>query len=278
MDLTLGFSSCPNDTFIFDGIVNSRLSSGGLSFIPTITDIEQLNEMAVSRKLDISKVSVGVLPEILEDYQILDSGAALGFGCGPLVVSLPDHSVFSDEKSLAKVAIPGKHTTANLLFSMAFPDVTYKVPYLFSEIEEAVLSREVDAGLIIHENRFTYLSKGLVKIIDLGEWWEKTYAVPVPLGCIVVRKSFPENLKKELSAMLRKSVIMAMDFNHVPMPFVRLHAQAMDPEIMMKHIQLYVNDYSVSLGKEGREAIVNLIQQQTGKNRQIQPENKWFIE
>ena len=267
MTLSLGFSPCPNDTFIFDALVNSKFDRNGTSFSVQLADVEQLNKMAIEGVLDVTKLSFGVIPEVSDKYQILDAGSALGRGCGPLLISreyIPaDHEVLSQ----LKIAIPGRKTTANLLLSMAFPGIWQKEEMLFSEVEGAVLSGKVDAGLIIHENRFTYQSKGLKKIIDLGEYWENKTNMPIPLGCIAIRRSLPDKLKKDVSVLIRKSIQSAFDHPEAPMDYVAAHSQEMSKEVMKKHIALYVNDYSLSLGNKGTEAIRLLLE--TGLKNQL---------
>ena len=267
MTLSLGFSPCPNDTFIFDALVNNKFDRNGTGFSVQLADVEQLNKMAIEGVLDVTKLSFGVIPEVSDKYQILDAGSALGRGCGPLLISReyipPDHEVLSQ----LKIAIPGRKTTANLLLSMAFPGIWQKEEMLFSEVEGAVLSGKVDAGLIIHENRFTYQSKGLKKIIDLGEYWENKTNMPIPLGCIAIRRSLPDKLKKDVSVLIRKSIQSAFDHPEAPMDYVAAHSQEMSKEVMKKHIALYVNDYSLSLGNKGTEAIRLLLE--TGLKNQL---------
>lgn len=258
MDLTLGFSPCPNDTFIFDNWVNGKLANNALQVSPTLADVEQLNAMAKTAALDVTKISFGVYPFIADKYQILDAGSALGFGCGPLLISKKDLNLSASENIELKVAIPGFSTTANLLLSLAFPGMKNKVEYVFSDIENAVLTGKVDAGLIIHENRFTYQKLGLRKIIDLGEYWESLYNLPIPLGCIVVKRTLSDAVKIQINAAIKKSVEVAFENPVGTMDYVAQHAQTMELSVMNQHIDLYVNKYSVSLGDEGHKAIEKL--------------------
>jgi 1,4-dihydroxy-6-naphthoate synthase len=258
MDLTLGFSPCPNDTFIFDNWVNGKLADNALQVSPTLSDVEQLNAKAKTGALDVTKISFGVYPFIADKYQILDAGSALGFGCGPLLISKKDLNLSDFENSDLKVAIPGFSTTANLLLSLALPNIKNKVELVFSEIENAVLSGKVDAGLIIHENRFTYQKLGLRKIIDLGEYWESLYNLPIPLGCIVVKRTLSDAVKIQINAAIKKSVEVAFENPVGTMDYVAQHAQTMELSVMNQHIDLYVNKYSVSLGNEGQKAIEKL--------------------
>ncbi len=256
MKLKLAFSTCPNDTFMFDAMVNGRVDTMGLKLDVSLADIEELNTRAVAGEPDVSKVSYSAYPHIASQYQILDAGSALGNGVGPLVIS--KRRLYPDEVKHASVAIPGDHTTANMLFTIAFPDARNKRVYLFSEIEEAILGNEVDAGVIIHENRFTYERKGLLKVVDLGDYWEQQTGLPIPLGGIVIRRSLAPEVKLRISAILRASVEYALAHPGEAYPFVRRYAQSMEEEVMYQHIKLFVNKYSVSLGVTGRRAILEL--------------------
>jgi len=252
MKLSLGFSPCPNDTFIFDAMVHHKVDTEGLEFELSMTDVEELNRMAFRKELDVSKVSFHAFLFLSASYILLDSGSALGFGAGPLLIS--NRFIQQDEFSKLKVAIPGKYTTANLLFSLAYPNCISKTELLFSEIEQAVLDDKVDAGVIIHENRFTYQEKGLVKINDLGDFWEKYTGGPIPLGGIVACKSLPSDVIDRFSRVLRRSVDYALENKEIG-DFVRCNAQEMSLEVMQKHIELYVNEFSRSLGPAGRNAV-----------------------
>ena len=262
--LTLGFSPCPNDCFIFDALLHGKVDTEGLKFKPIIEDVEALNKKAFRGKLDITKLSFFTYAQVQKKYTLLDSGAALGFGVGPLVVAKVQSPKFNPDSyrdQSLKIAIPGKHTTANLLLSMAFPDAKNKVEMLFSEIEDAVLSREVDAGVIIHESRFTYRKKGLKKIIDLGAWWEKKTKSPIPLGGITMKKTFSKEMQKKVERVIRRSVEHAFAHPNSSKAFVKKHAQEMEDSVIRKHINLYVNGYSVSLGEKGRKAVVTLLEE-----------------
>jgi 1,4-dihydroxy-6-naphthoate synthase len=257
--LSLGFSTCPNDTFIFDALVNKRIDSKGIEFNLHMADVEELNHMVLAQELDVSKISYGVYPSISDHYIILNAGSAIGRANGPLLISR--RKIYPDEVFDLKIAIPGIHTTANLLFSSAFPEAKNKHEYLFSNIEEAVLSDECDAGLIIHESRFTYQSKGLHKIIDIGEYWESHYGYMVPLGGIVAKRSLPLQIIKQLSSSIAESVRFAFANPEASQSFVCYHAQEMKPEVMKQHIDLYVNEYSVDLGPKGRSSIQFMFEQ-----------------
>ena len=267
MKLTLGFSPCPNDTFIFDALVNSRIDTEGILFEPILEDVQKLNQWALQGKLDISKISYGVWPLLTEQYQLLDAGGALGKGVGPLLIAKKPIAPREIEES--RIAIPGKNTTAHLLFSLAFPHARNKEFMIFSDIEEAVLSGRVDAGVIIHENRFTYSQKGLLKLIDLGEFWEQRTGYPIPLGGIVMRKENP--LAGKINTLIKKSLQYA--FDHYPdLPdYVKQHSQEMDEQVMRQHIDLYVNNYSLSLGTDGQQAVAKLIEIAATLQPQVSP-------
>ena len=255
---TLGFSPCPNDTFIFDALVNGKIDTGAFEFEPILEDVETLNRWALEGKLDISKISYGVWPSVQSNYTLLNSGSALGKGVGPMLISKRD--IANDPAVINKltIGIPGEHTTAHLLFSLAFPDALNKKFMIFSSIEDALLKEEIDCGVIIHESRFTYAQKGLKKIIDLGDYWEQTMGVPIPLGGIVMRKNFEAGIITEVDNVIRKSLQFAFS-NYPDLPdYVKQHSQEMEESVMRKHIDLYVNDFSLNLGDEGRRAIEQL--------------------
>ena len=258
MTFTLGFSPCPNDTFIFDDLVNKKIDTEGLDFEVLLEDVETLNQWAMQGKLDISKISYGVLPLILNRYELLDAGGALGKGVGPLLISRKRVPLSGIED--CRIAIPGQRTKAHLLFSLAFPAARQKEFMIFSGIEEAVLTGRADCGVIIHENRFTYQQKGLVKLMDLGEYWEKETGAPIPLGGIVFRSGQDPVLAAKVNKLIRKSLEYA--FSRYPeLPdYVKSHAQEMDERVMRQHIDLYVNDYSLSLGGDGTKAVETLLQ------------------
>ena len=251
MKLTLGFSPCPNDTFIFDALVHHKIDTEGLEFEVIFADVEQLNKWAFQGKLDITKLSYNAFTHCVNDYALLDSGSALGNNCGPILIKKPN-TILTKE---SKIAIPGKYTTANMLLNIAFPEYQNKVELLFSEIENKVLEGRVDAGLIIHENRFTYQEKGLEKVKDLGEFWEEETGLPIPLGGIVVKRELPLAIQQKIERVLRKSVEYAFANPNSSADFVKYHAQEMEKKVLDAHIALYVNDYSISLGDQGRNAV-----------------------
>jgi len=263
--LSLGFSSCPNDTFMFDALVHGRVPTGGLRFSVQMHDIEVLNRRALGLEsrppLAITKVSVGALAKLTRDYAVLDAGAALGRGCGPLVVRRAEETRLSSLADLegARVAIPGEATTANLLLRLFAPALE-RVTLRFDQIMPAVARGEVDAGLVIHESRFTYAEHGLSCIADLGECWEADTGLPLPLGVIVARRDLPETTVIALEQGLRRSVEAAWAAPAMTREYVHAHAQELDERVCERHIELYVNAFSASLGDEGRRAIEALVQ------------------
>jgi len=264
MKLTLGFSPCPNDTFIFDALIHDKIDTEGLEFEVFFDDVETLNQKAFRKELDITKLSFHAFAYAIKDYVLLDAGSALGFGVGPLLISKNDVDVDELKKSLGAdgigatspvIGIPGKYTTANFLLSWLLPQAQNKKQLVFSEIENALLREEVDMGLIIHENRFTYQDRGLKKVFDLGDEWEKATGCAIPLGGIVIKRDLPEDVKLKVNRVLRRSVEFAFANPQSAIGFIRQHAQAMEEEVMYKHIELYVNQFSLDLGVDGRKAI-----------------------
>lgn len=254
--LSIGFSPCPNDTFIFDALIHYKIDTEGISFKPELADVESLNRRAFSAELDITKLSFFAYAFLSSEYQLLDSGAALGRGVGPLLIS--KKKFINPGKEIKTVAIPGKHTTANFLFSLFYPHIKIKQEMVFSEIEDAVLSGQVDAGVIIHENRFTYEDKGLCKITDLGSQWESETGKSIPLGGIAIRRALDNKLKIKVNTLLKQSVEFAMANTDASKQYVKSHSQELDDDVIQKHINLYVNDSSIDLGKNGRDAVLTL--------------------
>jgi 1,4-dihydroxy-6-naphthoate synthase len=253
MNFSLGFSPCPNDCFIFDALVHKKIETQGIDFTVVMEDVEALNNRAFKQDLDITKLSYHAFIYLTHHYALLNSGSALGFNCGPLLVKDSKNDI--KDINTASIAIPGKYTTANFLLSLAFPNAKNKQELLFSDIEGAVLSNQVDAGLLIHENRFTYEQKGLEKIIDLGEFWDSLIHAPIPLGGIVVKRRIDAKLQKTIDSLIKQSVEFAFTNPESCMDFVKQHAQEMSEDVMKKHIALYVNDFSVNLGTVGKNAI-----------------------
>lgn len=269
MELTIGFSPCPNDTFIFDALIHQRVDTEGLRFRPFLEDVETLNQRAFAGELDITKLSFHAFGYLTDTYTLLDAGSALGNNCGPLLIARRPLSLEEIEKG--PIAIPGKYTTANFLLGLAYPNAQHKQEIVFSAIEDAVLSGAVPAGLIIHENRFTYQDKGLVKLMDCGEYWESTYRHPIPLGGIVVHKRLPLEIQQQVNRVLRRSVRYAFAHPEASLPYVSAHAQEMSPSVMRQHIELYVNDYSKELGPAGRAAVQTLFE--VARSKKIIPDS-----
>lgn len=263
MKLTLGFSPCPNDTFIFDALIHHKIDTDGLTFEVTYDDVETLNQKAMKGQLDITKLSFHAFAYAVSQYALLDAGSALGFGVGPLLISHKydqetlAEKIKSDPVSI-RVGIPGKYTTANFLLGIAYPELQHKQELVFSEIETALLEDQIDLGLIIHENRFTYQDKGLTKIVDLGDYWEKLTGCAIPLGGIVINRNLDREVQLKVNRLIRESVEYAFAHPKSSIGFIREHAQAMDEAVMYKHIELYVNKYSINLGTEGRNAVDTL--------------------
>ncbi|TDS14909.1 menaquinone biosynthesis family protein [Sphingobacterium paludis] len=267
MKLTLGFSPCPNDTFIFDALIHHKIDTQGLTFDVDYQDVETLNQKAFQGELDITKLSYHAFAYAAKEYELLDAGSALGFGVGPLLITkdealatrlrqlLEAGGNMSEHEEKLSIGIPGRYTTANFLLGLAFPTLQNKVELVFSDIENALLGGRIDLGLIIHENRFTYQVKGLHKVVDLGDYWERTTGSPIPLGGIVVKRSLDKALKLQINSLIRESVQFAFEHPRSAIDYIRSHAQEMEEAVMYKHIELYVNKYSENLGPQGREAI-----------------------
>ncbi|MEO5909638.1 MAG: 1,4-dihydroxy-6-naphthoate synthase [Pelobium sp.] len=263
MKLTLGFSPCPNDTFIFDALIHHKIDTEGLDFEVYFDDVETLNQKAFNAELDITKLSYHAYGYALPNYVLLNAGSALGFGVGPLLICKNEQDLSNPD---LRVGIPGKFTTANFLLSLAYPHLQNKKEIVFSDIEQQLINGEIDLGLIIHENRFTYQEKGLIKVKDLGEYWEEQTQCAIPLGGIVIKRSLPKEVKHKVNRLIRKSVEFAFANPDSALPFIKQHAQEMEEKVMYQHIELYVNKYSIDLGEEGHQAIEILFQQAFEKN------------
>lgn len=263
MKLTLGFSPCPNDTFIFDALIHGKIDTEGLTFEVFFDDVETLNQKAMRGKLDITKLSFHAFAHVVQQYALLNAGSALGFGVGPLLICKKEriaeieHQLKAENCEL-RVGIPGKYTTANFLLGVAYPQLQHKQEMVFSQIEDALLREDIDLGLIIHENRFTYQDKGLHKVVDLGSYWEQLTGCAIPLGGIVINRNLDIAVQQKINRLIRKSVTYAFANPKSGIDFIRSHAQEMEEAVMYKHIELYVNQYSVDLGEEGRKAIDTL--------------------
>ena len=263
MKLTLGFSPCPNDTFIFDALIHHKIDTEGLTFEVLFEDVETLNQKALHGELDITKLSFHAFAHVIDKYALLNAGSALGFGVGPLLICKQENldriqSLLYAPSTTLSTAIPGKYTTANFLLGIAYPQLTNKKEMVFNEIESALLNDKVDIGLIIHENRFTYQEKGLAKILDLGNYWEQLTGCAIPLGGIVINRNLDVSIQEKVDRLIRKSVEYAFANPKSGIDFIRNHAQEMSEDVMYKHIELYVNEFSINLGEEGRNAIDTL--------------------
>lgn len=267
MKLTLGFSPCPNDTFIFDALINNKIDTQGLTFEVVTEDVQTLNKMAIGGKLDISKISYGVLPLVMHHYKVLNSGGALGMGVGPLLISRSPLAPV-DTIQNKTIAIPGQNTTAHMLFSLAYPHATNKKWMVFNQIEDAVLSGAADVGVIIHENRFTYQDKGLISLMDLGSYWEQQTGLPIPLGGIVVHTRVPAGLHQLIDQLIARSLQYSFDHYPVISPYVCSLSQEMDEQVMRQHIDLYVNQFSLHLGQQGRQAVFKMLEVWANINQQ----------
>ena len=256
--LTLGFSPCPNDTFIFYALVHGKVPAGGLAFRERLEDVESLNRLVLQNSLEISKISFHLLGHIRDDYALLRSGGALGRGCGPLVVGRIPYE--TSRLRGKRIAIPGQYTTASLLLRLFDPLLEDLVVMPFHEIMGAVTRGEVDAGVIIHESRFTYREQGLHAILDLGKWWEEETGQPIPLGGIVARRDLGTETLQIVEEALRDSVLFALAHPDAAVEYIRAHSQEMSDEVCDAHINLYVNRHSVELGEDGERAVTTLLE------------------
>ena len=263
MKLTLGFSPCPNDTFIFDALIHHKIDTEGLTFEVLFEDVETLNQKALHGELDITKLSFHAFAHVIDQYALLNAGSALGFGVGPLLICKKEnldrlHTMLNAPSPTLSTAIPGKYTTANFLLGIAYPQLTNKKEMVFNEIEGALLDDKIDIGLIIHENRFTYEEKGLAKILDLGNYWEQLTGCAIPLGGIVINRNHDLSIQQKVDRLIKKSVEYAFANPKSGIDFIRKHAQEMSEDVIYRHIELYVNQFSINLGEEGRNAIDTL--------------------
>ncbi len=264
MDLSISISPCPNDTFIFYGLISGKISIPDVKFIFNFADIEELNSKVLSCNTDICKISYAIANRVSNNYDFLRAGSALGKGVGPVLITyhnenfnlLPKHTI----------VLPGENTTAHLLFKYFYPNYYNKTFMLFSEIENRLIEKKYDAGVIIHENRFTYHEKGLTKIVDLGEKWEKETNLPIPLGGIVIKKEIPKAIKQKINNAIKLSIEYANKNIDETLNFCKSYAQEMQLQIMLNHINLYVNEYSIDIGKDGEKAIFKLLEASENKN------------
>ena len=270
--ISLGFSPCPNDTFIFYALANKRIGTKGLDFNPLIEDVETLNQLAMKRAIDVTKISCHAFYYLQEDYHFLKTGGAFGRGCGPLLVQESEDR--SQKSEIKKIAIPGELTTAFLLLKLYLtspsntshisPLTSHFIPMPFHEIMDAVRDGKVNAGLIIHESRFTYHEYGLTKIVDLGDWWEKETGLPIPLGGIIAKKSLGLQTVKTIESLIRTGVEYSMHHKKEVMPFIKKYSQELSDDVILKHISLYVNDYTIDIGNAGEAALYELMKRAKG--------------
>lgn len=259
----LAFSPCPNDTFIFHAMIHGLVDTGDYKFMPHLYDVEALNEFSFSEKFDVTKMSFHAYLHVKDRYGILESGSALGFGCGPLLVKAGSAREIAD----MRIAIPGRYTTAYMLLRLWQPGVKDTQPVRFDFIMDGVKNGTYDAGLIIHEGRFVYRDHGLEMITDLGEWWEKETGSPIPLGCITARNSrFSAEEKTEISGIIRSSIEYAFNHRDASVNYIKQHAQELDDGVIESHIKLYVNEFSIALGEGGHRAVRTLEEMAEGKN------------
>lgn len=254
--LTIGYSPCPNDTFIFYALIHGRVKVQGIEFREQLEDVETLNRMALAGRLDITKISYHALGHLREQYALLRSGSALGRGCGPLIVAKPGTGLADLKRGM--IAIPGRLTTAFLLLRLYDPSIENVQAMTFDRIMDAVATGQATAGLIIHESRFTYQRHGLEKLLDLGEWWEGHSGLPIPLGGILGKRSLGADVLPRVEAGIRESLLYARTHAREVMDYCRKHSQEMDERVMQSHIELYVNDFSIDLGEEGLRAVRRL--------------------
>lgn len=267
--IDIAFSSCPNDTFVFHAMLNNLVDTGGLTFEPFIDDVESLNQKAKMGVFQVSKLSFAAWLRLRDRYELLDSGAALGFGCGPLLVARSKD--ISVEESL--IAVPGIDTTANMLFNLRYPEAKNKIVTRFDEILPGIRSGKFDAGVIIHEGRFVFKDYGCEQIIDLGEWWERETSSPIPLGCIAIRKDEKTIVHKDvIESSIRDSVSFAFENPGTSREYVKSLAQEMDDDVIDQHIRLYVNEFTLSLGEKGKKAVQKL-EEMTGAKPHDMPDS-----
>ena len=272
MSLTLGYSPCPNDCFIFYALAHGKVASD-FDYQVRLEDVEALNQLARKSALDVTKISYHAFGHLADDYVMLRSGGALGSGVGPLVVTKERLADLSGKR----VAIPGGLTTANLLLKLSQPDDIEVIELRYDKIMPAVAAGEVDAGLIIHESRFTYANYGLKKHLDLGEWWEAETGLPLPLGGIVARRSLGKEKLTHIQEGIRRSLLYSYAHRQEAEPYIAAHAQEMSQEVRQQHIDLYVNDYSLDVGETGEKAVRTLLRRARERGLVLEPKKPLFI-
>jgi len=256
MRISLAFSPCPNDTFIFDALANDKIDTEGLDFRIVLADVEQLNKWSIQHRYHVTKLSYYAYTKCFDFYKILNSGSAIGKGCGPILIKKPNTELCNS----SKIAIPGEYTTANMLLGIAYPNLKNKDAVIFSDIEKLVLQNDYDAGVIIHENRFTYKDRGLVKEKDLGDFWQNKTNLPIPLGGIVVSRALSLDTQQKIDRVIKKSIQYAFANRTYLSEYIKSNAQEMSDDVINSHINLYVNDFSLSLGDLGKSSILKIFE------------------
>ena len=255
-NMTLGFSPCPNDTFIFNGLVNGPVQVPGYKVRAELHDVETLNRMAFENVLDVTKLSFFAWLAVRGQYRLLSSGGALGFGCGPVVIA--QEPLTRQDMAQCRIVLPGQWTTAHLLFRLWAPDAGQRQFVTYDRIFEALQSGTADCGVIIHESRFTFQEAGFHQVADLGAWWEEQTGLPIPLGCMAMHRRHPEALARQVAASIRQSIQLAQQEPALTLPYIRTYAQEMTDQVLDAHIHTFVNDFSLDLGDSGRAAVTAL--------------------
>lgn len=277
MNLRIGYSPCPNDTFIFYALAHGLIPIGNHAITPIIEDVETLNRKALEQhSLDVTKVSFHAFAHLRDHYALLHAGAALGKGCGPIIIS--KKKLKPEELKESRIAIPGTYTTANLLLRLYEPKIKKTVQMPFDQIMPAITKGEVDCGVIIHEARFTYPDYGLREVVDLGEWWEEETGHLIPLGAIIAKRAYERDFIHKIDHWLKESIEYALKRRREPMEYIRAHANEMDEETICRHINLYVNKYTLEIGKEGTRSIKHLMEMGEEKGLIPYTEKPLFIE
>ena len=272
-NLTLGYSTCPNDTFIFYALAHNLIERRGLQFRIKLADVETLNQQARAGVFDISKLSFAAIGHLLDTYGVLRSGSALGRGCGPLVVARPGFNL--NQIDSKKIAVPGMWTTACMLLGLYLSKKPDVIPMLFDLIMPAVERGDLDFGVIIHEGRFTYKNYGLICLLDLGKWWEEKTSLPIPLGGIAIRRDIAPETARRVESAVRESTLYGFKHRTETDGYVKKYASDMSPAVIRRHIDLYVNDFTIEIGEQGKEAVEALFEM--ARNRGILPESKLSV-
>jgi len=255
-ELTFGYSPCPNDTFMFNAIAGQQVNVPKYRIKTILHDVETLNDLAFTATLDITKLSFYAWLKVKQNYRLLNSGAAMGFGCGPVLIARPECRKADVNQS--RIVLPGQWTTAHLLFRLWAPEAEHRLFTPYDNIFQSLSSGKADFGVIIHESRFTFTSEGFVEVVDLGRWWEERTGFPIPLGGIAVREELGGPMIRSIDAAVKKSIQTANAFPKKTFAYIRQHAREMDEAVLQSHIQTFVNEYSLELPPEGIRAIATL--------------------